>query len=204
MRKIKLFLLICTVILAVSFCTACSSGGDDGNSPPTVEIGSAEDLQKIGSSGYPLNAVYELQTDIVVTGNWIPIGAGSNKPFTGTFKGNGYSVTLSDPDTSAAATITLIDEDGSFTLAAVGFFAYTKDGGIENLEIITNFIGDVEMDYALSHFGVVAGYAENTRLKNVTVSGNALSVKGTNANYVGAGGIVGVLTGNSVMSGKPP
>ena len=49
-----------------------------------------EDLRAIGSV-YPLSGHYRLENDISLTQEWTPIGSPSH-PFTGSFDGNGYTI----------------------------------------------------------------------------------------------------------------
>ncbi|MCL2606936.1 MAG: hypothetical protein FWD92_00005 [Methanomassiliicoccaceae archaeon] len=64
--------------------------------PGAIPISSAADLAMIGSTGaaagaWPMNAYYYLTQDIVMSGEWTPIGS-STTPFSGTLDGQGHTI----------------------------------------------------------------------------------------------------------------
>ena len=58
----------------------------------TIAITTLDELQRIGSEGYPLDGTYELMQDIDGEGaSFTPIG-NSERPFSGKFSGNGHRI----------------------------------------------------------------------------------------------------------------
>jgi hypothetical protein len=93
MKKFKYRIIASFIAALALFVLSCSTGGDDDDtSPPSRFIGSAADLAKIGTPGYPLDGTYELTADISLPPGWTPIGNGT-RPFTGTFDGKGQQGT---------------------------------------------------------------------------------------------------------------
>ncbi len=108
-----------------------------------------------------------------------PIGSGA-EPFSGSFDGNGHSIT---------GFYTSIDT--SYWLW-IGLFGYTDGAVIKNLNLI-----DVNINATSNtdiETGAIAGYANDATISNCTVTG---SITGDNH----TGGIVGALEGTSVVSG---
>lgn len=75
-----------------------------------------EDLRAIGSV-YPLSGHYRLENDISLTQEWTPIGSPSH-PFTGSFDGNGYTI--------SHLTVTTEAEH-------MGFFGASDGANIQNI-----------------------------------------------------------------------
>ena len=96
--------------------------------------------------------------------NWTPIGT-SEKPYTGTFDGNGYTIR------------NLVINGGSNS--NIGFFGVTHDGEIKNLTIENAKVS------GRLNVGVVAGEPYTTKYTNITVKGH-IEVNGMA--YVGAVG----------------
>jgi hypothetical protein len=160
-------------------------------------INSAEELAKIGTDeNFPLAGEYYFAADIDLSGAewtpWVPLGS-AGAPFTGILHGNGK-------------TISGLTLDGSGTAQYIGLFGYTYTAKIEDLTVkITNRADSaLELSFAgIQYIGAFAAYAEQTKLSNITVIGNAAgagikSVKsGSGAHYVG--GVIGYAKGPHVM-----
>ena len=144
---------------------------EEGTGPKAIS--SEENLKAIKDG---LDGSYKLTGDIVLTGEWTPIGS-STEPFTGTLDGDGY--TISGLNVSADALYL-----GLFGVIGVG-------GTIENLTVEGAVTG------TKNYIGGIAGTSNGT-IKNciskVTVSG------GTGGQYIG--GIVGHAEGTSTVSAK--
>lgn len=80
-------------------------------------------LRAIGSKDYPLSGNYTLKANISLDEDWVTIGASDDKPFTGIFDGNGY--TISD----------VLIKDVRNPYKYVGFFGLVKGGTITNLTL---------------------------------------------------------------------
>jgi hypothetical protein len=204
------FSVIAALIVLCAF-IGCNSGGDDDSGPPSRTIGSAEDVAKIGTSGYPLNGNYELTDDITLPADWTPIG--ETQPFTGTFDGGRHSITISrfssggvnissvpGPKDFLAGMKESYGTDGGF---ARGLFAYTKNAVVKNLDITVNLSSSpfviTSTAQQVQFFGIVAAAATNTAFTNINISGGTLEVNAASADALALGGIAGLLLeGNSV------
>ena len=84
----KILLLILSVVVlscVIGLITATVAFGET-----VIPIGSAEELKKIGTSGYPMDGSYKLTADIDLSGQaWTPILGN----FTGVFDGDGHAIT---------------------------------------------------------------------------------------------------------------
>lgn len=143
--------------------TTDTSEEDDLDDVATAatEISTASQLRSMGSTGS-----YTLTANITLTGTWTP------KDFSGTFNGNGY-------------TISGINVTSSMT-AYAGFFGYLS-GNVSN--VIFSGTVSVSQSHVL-YVGGVAGYLSGS-ISNVW---SQINVTGNNANSVG--GIVGYDDGS--------
>ena len=135
-----------------------------------IEISTADELLKLmNQDGYAWNADYVLKNDIDMSGKAVtPIGTAST-PFTGTFDGNGKTV--------SGYTLALADAEN------VGFFGYVGSGAvIKNLTLDGSVTGK-------KFVGGIVGYAT----EGVMISGctNLCDVIGTDTTKPQMGGIVG-------------
>ncbi|MDR2499462.1 MAG: fibronectin type III domain-containing protein, partial [Treponema sp.] len=121
---------------------AKNAGGASGFSPSAwaapleagcVPIGSAEDLAKIGTEGFPMDGAYTLLRDIELK-EWKPLGAVS-KPFAGTFNGNGRTVT-----------ITSFSAEAMSRNVYLGIFAYVKGGSAAAKAVIKDLTINSQID----------------------------------------------------------
>ena len=166
----------------------CTVYVGDGSVANPYFITSGEDMDKIGSANYALDANYKLANDIDLGmyKRWEPIANGSE--FTGTFDGAGYTIynlTIMDyqldeygrPATGFPEMDFDIDNAGLF--AMLGETAMVKNLNMSNASVTTQS----------THMGVVAGGNKGTiELVNVkdSVVGNISAV---------VGGVVGATDG---------
>ena len=151
---------------------------DDGQGNYTVT--SAEGLKNIAklvNEEWKLGINITLTADINLKGiDWTPIGKDDNKAYTGTFDGNGN-------------TISGLTVKGSNEYA--GLFGCIDDGGtVKNVKLEGV---KIESDNGTSDVGGVAGYSYGN-IENCSVSG---SVSGSGMNGI-AGGVVGLQVGGSL------
>lgn len=154
---------------------------EDGN---TYNVTSAEGLKNIaelvnsGATGINIT----LDTDLDLTDmEWTPIGAGDNNKYTGTFDGNGKTIT--------GLTVT-----GSNDYA--GLFGYIGSGGTVKNVVLEDV--QITSDNSSGYAGGVAGYCYRGTLENCSVSGS-VSGSGSSSDVGGVVGyqLVGSITGCS-------
>ena len=160
------------------------SQADSEDSGPSA-LTSAADLDKMRDD--PAGN-YTLAADIDLSDrNWQPVGS-ADRPFTGTFDGNGH--TISGLQINADSTVT----------SNVGFFGCVRNGSIKNLKLEDVTIqGTVRnsgsQDRQFVDVGGIAGQLTgNTVLEHCSVSGQISSI-GRGETYSRVGGIAGGISG---------
>ena len=127
---------------------AVAAGIENGTIPTDVDIVLGGDID--------LSAI----TSRSIVSNWEPIGT-SEKPFTGTFDGKGYTI----------SNLQLVSEESDFY---VGFFGIAEDATIKNVVFNNVYVkvgGEESNDGG--HIAAVVGALEGTStIENVTVQGN--------------------------------
>ena len=126
-------------------------------------------------------------TRSVEESNWTPIGT-SEKPFTGTFDGKGYTL----------KNLTLVENEAKEGKAYIGFFGYAKDVTIKNVTFENVYINIpcLDIDHSQGHIGAVAGSLEGTStIENVTVKGDVQVYTTQDAN--GASRVAVIAGGNA-------
>jgi hypothetical protein len=133
--------------------------------PPgnAIGIATADDLAKIGTTGYPLTRAYKLTADIEVE-DWMPL-ANDGKPFQGAFYGEGHAITIKS--------------------GTGGIFAQMKEATVYNLTV------NVTATAEGGNIGGIAGYVERSRIEDCTAA-VTLTLNGTGHN-ASAGGIAGFM-----------
>lgn len=171
--------------------TGSSSGGST-TPDPTPGDGLTVDTQgryviytqaDLAAVANDMTASYIVANDIALTGDWTPLGwtDSDDVAFTGTFDGNGYTISN-----------LYISDSGS----NMGLFAI-NEGTIKNLSVVlTGFVGT-------QYIGVISGQNNGT-IQNVSVTQNtALNsgnvVQGTNDSSTFVGGITGRNGENGVI-----
>lgn len=178
--RLKIFILIFTLFCLLYITqykvnaneNDFTGGNGTENSPYIIET--AEQLDKIREN---LQAHYKLGNNIDLKNwengeddtGWVPIGRYQNEPFTGTFNGNGHTI----------SNLTIDRPNGSYQ----GLFSFVDEGHIKQL-ILENV--DVT---GSSNVGGLVGVVRNNKstVSHVTVSGNVH----------GEGSSVGGLIGQS-------
>ena len=134
------------------------------------------------------NATITLGGDIDLGGmEWTAIGTEA-KNFTGTFDGNGHSIS------NLKMTVT----EGKEGKAFMGLFGYAKNATIKNLTVVNVDINIacLDIDHSQGHIGAIAGSLEGTStIENVTVKGDVKVYATQNAN--GASRVAVIAGGNS-------
>ena len=153
----------------VSLAAAYPGYTDDGNGNYTVTSADGlKNVAKLVNEEGKTDINITLDTDLTLTGEWTPIGTES-QPYTGTFDGNGKTIT--------GLTVTGSDR-------YTGLLGFIK-GTVKNVVL-------TEINITSGTFvGGVAGWSFGGNIENCSVSG---SVSGT----VYVGGVVGVQIGGSI------
>ena len=129
---------------------------------------------EVRNGNYSLDCT--LAADITLTGNWTPVGTTLANQYTGTFDGNGHTI--------SGLTVT-----GSNEYA--GLFGYIGSGGtVKNVKLVNV---QITSDHQYGYAGGVAGNNDGA-IENCSVSG---SVSG-NSTYNSVGGVVGYQLGGSI------
>lgn len=126
---------------------------------------------------------FRLSADIELAGHfWVPIGK-TNRPFTGTFDGNGKTISNMTIGTAASPS----------TLDKAGLFGYADGAVIENVNMTYVSVNDAVDSATFLDAGGVAGLMLGGSISNCTVSG---AISGnctlTVSSSRGVGGIVGL------------
>jgi len=136
-----------------------------------IPISGLSDLQKIGSDGgYPMNGRYILMNDIDGSSGFTPVGSREN-PFTGTFDGNGKTIT--------GLRISRSGGNG------VGLFGYAKNARISRVYLTGASVTGG------NNVGALVGVGENTIIDSCGVGGMA-------AGADSVGGLVGKSAGSVI------
>ena len=156
---------------------------DSENNVPinAVYITSEQELATIGTSVYNY---FILTKDIEISENWNPI---SN--FTGTFDGNGHTITFNISKTTGAFS----------TTPYLGLFASCTDATIKNLYVNGNISLSTGGSLANPnvYVGGIVGNSTNSTLENVHFSGN-INIVTSNDNSSWVGGLVGQATNTQI------
>ena len=182
MRKstsVLLALVLCAALLCIG--AAAADAGD------VIEIDTPEELAKIGvDEKYPLDGNYILTDDIDLGGEekpWTPIGSGEDHAFTGTFDGDGHTISGLYMNAQSAGNQT----------RGLGLFSYLgSDGTVKNLTVE----GDIAPEDHNGYVGGVVG-ANYGKVSNCT---SGVDIKNINVE-TGAtiGGVVGNTEGGSTV-----
>ena len=147
-----------------------------------VENGTLDDETIVLNNDIDLSAMSR-----AAVSNWTPIGT-EEKPFTGTFDGNGKTI----------KNLIIVEPTAKEGKAYIGFFGYAKNATIKNVtfENVNINIPCLDIDHSQGHIGAVAGSLEGkSTIENVTVKGDITVYATQTAN--GASRVAVVAGGNS-------
>ena len=200
-RLFALLLAVAMMFTAMPMSAIAVTANSDGY----IEVSTIEDLYNIRND---LTANYILMNDIDLSDataaggdwdyegrGWNPIGSGdaySNNAFTGTFDGNGYSIT------GMRISVTTLPS-GAGSKIYLGLFANVT-GTIKNLTIDGNVYANWTSSAVDIYAGAVAGYCTGTigncdTNADMSVASTCYTGKST---YVYAGGLVGFASGATI------
>ena len=165
-----------------------------------LTISTAEELAKVAEEiaagneeytsimlGGDIDLAELVQTRSAVVSNWTPIGT-EEKPFTGVFDGNGFTI----------KNLALVASEAIEGKVHTGFFGYAKNATIKNVTFENVYINIpcLDIDHSQGHIGAVAGTLEGTSVvENVTVKGDIKIESTLEAN--GASRVAVVVGGNT-------
>lgn len=187
MMKRILALALCALILLSLSPAAMADETTDGY----TAISTLEELKSISSNP---SGSYRLAADIDMAGeDWLPI------PFSGELDGNGHTLyNLSICQTGTDTAISVDGNNKTYDTFFAGLFSVVKNAKIHDLHILGADV-TVESDEHC-YAAVLAGYIENTEIRNCTLSGR-VKLYTTNV-MVGVGGVAGfgcgIIDGNTV------
>ena len=143
------------------------------DSKGVIEISTEDELRKIAED---LSGDYVLTDSINLENEWTPLGD-NDKPFTGTFDGNGHVIRGMDIDIDDS-------EQSSFDgLFGVVEDAHIKNVALEDISIESDTKGGV-------YIGGIAGKVTDSSISDVYVSGNILVDENTAQTIGGIAGAV--------------
>jgi len=197
---------------------SCEQDPYDNNNDntQTISITSADALSQIGrSSDYPLNGSYTLTEDITLSGDWMPPVSGGD--FTGTFDGNGHTITYNDSRgglfaNTNGAVIRNLKTAGTITAesgAGEGIAAGSIAAGVKHT-IIENCSSSVNITITAhgysSRAGSIAGSIEqNSTIRNCKATGSVTLTNDAQGAITLGGGITGhngdLIPGSTTPSG---
>ncbi|MBZ3936397.1 GLUG motif-containing protein [Methanimicrococcus blatticola] len=203
-EKTKTILISCIVALAIGFClcgtASAAFAGGDGSPEDPFQIENVNQLKEVSEN---LDAGFRLTKDIQITDSeWHPIGT-SWEPFTGTFDGQGHSITFTKATT-------FIDAEDPGSTENYGLFGTIRKGDdvteiIDGEEVVTKeaidpFVRDLKIimngDFLVmgGPFGSLVGKTEYALIENCSVKGNYVIRAAENADedfIRKVGGLVG-------------
>lgn len=185
-KAFALFLAACCIFTGISFALPIvANEAEAGDAASTkIEIATAEDFLKIGNdANFPLDGSYLLKNDIAITSEaYVPVGTYA-APFTGSFDGNGKTVTLNVTYTNAQAKATVAD------CAYVGLFGVVKAATVRNLKVA----GSMKANTVCGCMGTVIGATNGScTVENIVSTVEAVFNTTGNYNQMSfVGGIIG-------------
>lgn len=194
-KAFALFLAACCIFTGISFALPIvADEAETGDAASTkIEIATAEDFLKIGNdANFPLDGSYLLKNDIAITSEaYVPVGTYA-KPFTGSFDGNGKTVTLNVTYTNAQAKATVAD------CAYVGLFGVVKTATIRNLKVA----GSMKANTVCGCMGTVIGATNGScTVENVVSTVEAIfNTTGDHNGMSFVGGIIGKVDGDGTLN----
>ncbi|MDL2261149.1 hypothetical protein LJC08_02815 [Methanimicrococcus sp. OttesenSCG-928-J09] len=211
LNKILVYTIVLFTLLLLSNIAAA-----DTNEPTIHKISTADDLKKIGTDDFLLSDYYILTKDIQITDTvWNSIG-NKTDPFTGTFDGDGHTITFANDVT--------LQNKGSDSENGYGLFGNIEMATITNINLKTknmsaegNNVGAL-VGYSLGNYGFsymiidchveipdgstlkgkdnvggLIGYSDDTSIFNCSAN-----ISGSLESTENIGGLVGKFIGGNV------
>ena len=182
-RLLAVFLCVCMVLMLVPM-TATAAAGDTADNPILISTAAGLNAVRVGlDKHYRLVASIDLTDWLAANGGtegWSPIGTadGSASPFTGTFDGDGFTISG-----------LWINRPSAFH---VGLFADTLGSEIKDLAVELAVAGIIGGEH---NVGGLVGISDNGTITNCSVTGDV-----TGGTYANVGGLAGLIDGASVIT----
>ncbi len=212
-------LIVIMLIFAVSITVVACNKQKEEVKEQTITINTVEDLQNISNQlGEQYSkTTFVLAKDLDLAGvQWSPIGDSASNAFTGTFNGNGHTIsnlTIGDITTSTDGVEDLETVYTALNKDCVGLFGFSKDATFKSVNLNYNY--RFSSAYDIAYVGGLVGYAYgNTAFSDITVNGSIDAIYAmkifhehengkpnyANDGYLYVGGVVGSTVGTSIMS----
>ncbi|MFI3229216.1 MAG: hypothetical protein R3Y23_03535 [Bacillota bacterium] len=214
-KSLIVIMLIFSVAMVVVGCNETSTYQGE----ITIEISSAEDLQNISTqlgADYS-EATFKLTADIDLSDiNWQPIGDSITNSFTGTFDGNGYTIsnlTIGDTTTSTEGVDDLETVYTATETSYIGLFGYSNGATFSDVTLTYEYRFSTLFDN--TYVGGIVGYAYgDNSYTDIDVSGSVDAIYAmnkvyssttgnptyTNDGYIYIGGVVGYGVGVTTIN----
>jgi hypothetical protein len=200
--------LIIVSALIISSCEALSGPGGlaDGDAALSVSRANVEATHHITSVADliavndDLAGTYLLDADLVVS-DWIPIGYDQRvlptivNPFTGTFDGQGHTITVNSFDSTVAAGGQYL---GIFAVIGNGT-AYFPPVSVSNLTVA---LGINPTTASAQYVGGLAGYTDTATFNTLSVTGRLDVTQSPAATTFNVGGVAGFADNSSFINVK--
>lgn len=192
MKKRVVALLLAVVMVWSLLPTAVlAAGGElagDGRADSPYQIADAADLMAFAElvNGGESGICAELTANIDLTGeDWVPIGSSSGTPYSGTFDGKYFTVTLA------------LEVPEECEYSAAGIFGCLSGATIRNLRS-EGSITTAESTEGCQYAGGIAGYVDGS--STIEYCRSNVSIEINNSEISGVGGIVGYVFDEPTIS----
>ena len=214
-RTLPAALVLLAVVLAFTAPAAAAEFSGGGTEAAPYQITSEDDLKKLAelvnsATGTYNTSHYKLTAPVILGSDWTPIGNATTTPFSGTFDGDGktitFSLSVSEIESADSAkpyglfgansgTIQNLGVAGSVTIDSVGYNVYFGSIAGYNLAggVITDCFSSCDVSLTFSGYnlnpyvGGIVGQNEGTLENSYAVGDVKVTVPGS----AYAGGIVG-------------
>ncbi len=167
-KSIPVLALIAVVALTAAVLSACKKNEPTNAGAFTESVSSAADFEKMRErlGSFYDQGVFELTENIVLDGNWTPVGTSVTDSFRGTLDGKGHTVSYNIVIPAPEKT----DLSAVGQSAVYGLFGYLAGATVKNLNIEVHI--EVPVETNIAYVGGLAGFVYgDTVIENVSVSG---------------------------------
>lgn len=190
-KRVVALLLAVVMVWSLLPTAALAAGGElagDGSADSPYQIAGAADLMAFAEmvNGGDSGICAELTANIDLTGeDWVPIGSSSGTPYSGTFDGKYFTVTLA------------LEVPEECEYSAAGIFGCLSGATIRNLRS-EGSITTAESTEGCQYAGGIAGYVDGS--STIEYCRSNVSIEINNSEISGVGGIVGYVFDEPTIS----